>query len=157
MTHICVKELGQHWRIGDKPLSEPMAKYCQSDLREHISMKHYLKFKSFHSRNAFENVICTMAVILSRPQCVKLGMISRHTTSIKVQSLPTYNGTKQLECSDNRVWYHLSTMSLPLSYTWRRIALRLISTFLTCLCVEVDHQRRILLTQCIYIKACVRY
>ena len=32
-----------------KPLSEPMLTYCQFDLKEHISMKFYLKFKYFHS------------------------------------------------------------------------------------------------------------
>ena len=33
-------------------------------------MKFESVFKHFHSRNAFENVICEMASILSRPQCV---------------------------------------------------------------------------------------
>ena len=36
--------------FGTKPLSEPMMTYCQFDHKEHISMKHYLKFRSFHSR-----------------------------------------------------------------------------------------------------------
>ena len=36
--------------FGNNPLSEPMMVYCQIDLKEHISMKFYLKFKSFHSR-----------------------------------------------------------------------------------------------------------
>ena len=35
---------------GTKPLSEPMLTYCQSDPKEHISMKFYLKLKYFHSR-----------------------------------------------------------------------------------------------------------
>ena len=33
-----------------KPLSAPMMTYCQLDHDEHISMKYYLKLKSFHSR-----------------------------------------------------------------------------------------------------------
>ena len=36
--------------IGAKPLSETMLPYCQQDSKEHISVKFYLKFKSFHSR-----------------------------------------------------------------------------------------------------------
>ena len=34
--------------FGDNPLSEPMMVYCQLDPEEHISMKLYLKFKSFY-------------------------------------------------------------------------------------------------------------
>ena len=36
--------------FGAKPLSESMLLYCQLDPNEHISVKFYLKFKSFHSR-----------------------------------------------------------------------------------------------------------
>ena len=36
--------------FGAKPLSKSIMAYCQLDLMEHISMKYYLKFKSFHSR-----------------------------------------------------------------------------------------------------------
>ena len=32
-----------------KPLSKPMLPYCQLDPEEHISVKFYLKFKTFHS------------------------------------------------------------------------------------------------------------
>ena len=56
---------------GAKPFSETMLPYCQLDPKEHISVKLYLKFKSFHSRNLFENVLSEMAAILSRAQCVK--------------------------------------------------------------------------------------
>ena len=36
-------------RTGDKPLCEPMVVYCQLYHNEHISMKYYLKCKSFYS------------------------------------------------------------------------------------------------------------
>ena len=36
--------------LGATPLSEPMLPYCKLDPKEHISVKFYLKFKSFHSR-----------------------------------------------------------------------------------------------------------
>ena len=36
--------------FGAKPLSEPMLPYCQLDPKGHISMKCYVKFKSFHWR-----------------------------------------------------------------------------------------------------------
>ena len=47
-----------------------------SDRKEHISTKSYSLFKSFHStcsrKYALENVVCEMAAILSRPQCVQV-------------------------------------------------------------------------------------
>ena len=43
-----------------QPLPEPMLTNCQLDHNEYISKKLYLKFKSIHSRNAFENV-CEIA------------------------------------------------------------------------------------------------
>ena len=49
VTHIYVNELCHHW-FSDNPLPEPMMDYCQLDHQEHISMKFYLRFKSFHSR-----------------------------------------------------------------------------------------------------------
>ena len=36
--------------FGAKPLSEPMLPYCQLHPAEHISVKFYIKFKRFHSR-----------------------------------------------------------------------------------------------------------
>ena len=38
------------YSVGTKPLSEPMVTYWQLDHKEHISMKYYLTFKSFHSK-----------------------------------------------------------------------------------------------------------
>ena len=58
-------------RLTDaKPLSEPMLDYCQLDPCEHISMKIYQNTAIFIEENARENVVCEMASILSRPQCV---------------------------------------------------------------------------------------
>ena len=47
--------------IGTKPLSEPKLAYCQSDPKEHISMKFWFKVKSFQSRK------CTQKYCL--PNC----------------------------------------------------------------------------------------
>ena len=57
--------------FGDKPLSEPVMVYCQLDPREHISMKLYLKFKSFHSRK------CIWKCCLQkwRPSCLGLNVL----------------------------------------------------------------------------------
>ena len=42
--------------------------YCPLDPKENISMKFYLKLKnSVQENNAFENAVCEMAAILSRP------------------------------------------------------------------------------------------
>ena len=45
-----------------------MMTYCELDPKEYISIKFHLKFKSFYSRNAFENIAYDMAAILSRPE-----------------------------------------------------------------------------------------
>ena len=49
VTHICVSKKYHHCLAGAKPLSEPMLEYCQLDHKEHISVKFYFKFESFHS------------------------------------------------------------------------------------------------------------
>ena len=45
---------------------------CQFYLKEHISVKFYLRFKVFIQENAFENVICEM-----RPLCLSLNVFLR--------------------------------------------------------------------------------
>ena len=58
--------------VGDNLLSEPMMVCCQLDPEEHISMKFYLKFKSFHSRK------CIWKCCLQkwRPSCLSLNVLS---------------------------------------------------------------------------------
>ena len=56
--------------IGARPLSEPMFDYCQLDPWEHISMKINQNTAIFIEENTRETVVCEMASILSRPQCV---------------------------------------------------------------------------------------
>ena len=51
-------------------LPEPMLPYCQLAPAEHFSVKFYLKFTIFRSRKCIRNVVCEMAAILSRSQCV---------------------------------------------------------------------------------------
>ena len=68
MAHIIVSELGL---FSANPLSEPMLA-CSLDFYEQISVKFTSKYSSFQrQRNALDNVVCNMATILSRPQCVK--------------------------------------------------------------------------------------
>ena len=55
---------------GTKPLSEPMLEYCQLDHWEQTSVKFKSQFNQFVGEIAFENVVCEVAAILSRPQCV---------------------------------------------------------------------------------------
>ena len=57
-------------RLGDKPLSEPMLEYCLLYTTEQISVKSESKFEIFVQENAFENVVCELAAILTRPRCV---------------------------------------------------------------------------------------
>ena len=53
--------------LGSKPLSKPMPGYCQLCTQEQTSVKFLSKIKSniFIQENAFEKVVCEMAVILS--------------------------------------------------------------------------------------------
>ena len=62
--------------FGAKPLSEPMLPYSQLDTKEHISVKCYSRLKNIILGNAFENVVCKMVAILSRPQMVKEPRLS---------------------------------------------------------------------------------
>ena len=74
--------------FGAKALSKPSRAYCQLESREHISMKYFVKFKSFQE-NAFENVICEKAGILSRFQCVNWFSsckLSLNSHSLKIQT-----------------------------------------------------------------------
>ena len=60
-----------HCRLfGDNPLSEPMMVYFQLDPKEHISMKFYLKFRSFHEKMHRNMSSAKMAAILCRHQWV---------------------------------------------------------------------------------------
>ena len=54
---------------GAKPLSEPMLEYCWT-LRNKLQWKFNRNSNIFIQENALENVVCEMASILSRPQCV---------------------------------------------------------------------------------------
>ena len=66
-----VRDIGQHWlqlmaRLlwGGDPLPEPMLNYYQSHYGKQISVKFQSKYTYLHSRKTFENVVCTMAVIV---------------------------------------------------------------------------------------------
>ena len=60
---------------GAKPLSEPMMTYCQLDPKERISNIIW-NSKVFIQENAFKNIVCEMAAMLSRPQWIK-GIIQQ--------------------------------------------------------------------------------
>ena len=56
--------------VGAKPLSEPMLGFYWT-LRNKLLWNFYRYSSIFIQGNAFENVVCEMVSILSRPQCVK--------------------------------------------------------------------------------------
>ena len=61
--------------VTAKPLSEPMLEYFQFDPSEQTLMKSEMFYRNsdiFIHENAFENVVCEMAAILSRSRCVKI-------------------------------------------------------------------------------------
>ena len=53
--------------VGAKPLSEPMMEYWT--LRNKLQWNLKQNSHIFSQENAFENIVCKMAAILSRPQC----------------------------------------------------------------------------------------
>ena len=80
-------------QFGDNPLSEPMMLYWQLNHKEHISMKFYLQFKSFHSKNMYMKMSSAkMAAILSRPQSVKNNNHHNHIIISKASSSVSHYG-----------------------------------------------------------------
>ena len=61
--------------VGAEPFSEPMLEYCSFGPQEQTLNKHLSQFTFFHE-NAFENVVCEMAAILARPQCVNISTMN---------------------------------------------------------------------------------
>ena len=74
-TYICISitmslvQIMACCLFSNKPLSEPMLNHCQLDSVDYVSMKFYLKFKSFLHENAFEIGICKMAALFRQPPC----------------------------------------------------------------------------------------
>ena len=64
LPHWC--ELCDH---GSSSYLNPVVANSQLDPNEQTSLKSGLNFKHFHWRNAIENVLGKMSVVLSRPQC----------------------------------------------------------------------------------------
>ena len=81
-----------------RPLSEPMLPYCQSGPRKHISVK-CLKFNSFYPRKCIEIVVCEIAAILFRPQCVKGRVPVDSLAPDTVRSWPSMVHKSIIQCS----------------------------------------------------------
>ena len=60
-----------HRRVGDNPLSQPMMVCCQLHPKEYVSIKFYLKLKSFHSRKC----IWRCRLQKWRPSCLGLHVL----------------------------------------------------------------------------------
>ena len=133
MTHICVCKLtiiGSHdrllpwrrqaivWANAGISLIEPLG----------TNFSEILNWKIFIQESAFENVVCKMSAILSRPQCVKYvsvellmivtisDVLVHHITSFKTDSNITQNlatlyvlrPTKIAPRIENNTWHRLS-------------------------------------------------
>ena len=86
--------------FGAKPLSEPMLPYCQLNPKEHISVKFYLKFKSFHLRK------CTWKCRLPKwwPFCLGLNVLKMSYMLVSVSTMrrsshDLVNHISLLDCS----------------------------------------------------------
>ena len=51
--------------FGAKPLSQPMLGYCQLNPQEQLQWNYNQNTEIFIEENAFENIVCEMAAILS--------------------------------------------------------------------------------------------
>ena len=77
MTHISVSKLGHHWFTWWL-VAWPAPSHCLNQSWNSINWTHGNKFQwifnqnttIFIQQNAFENVVCKVSSILSRPQCV---------------------------------------------------------------------------------------
>ena len=162
VTHICVSNLaiiGSN-KVGTKPLSEPMPEYCQLDPWESTSVKFLSNFKHFYSLKWFESVVCEMAAILSRPQCVLNTVIrvsakpskciSRYTTKAYENNLwCTKRATYLLRCGpfgkdwNSQRFYHVDIIGKL--YLWFIYSIMADSKFApsqwetVLLCNDVSH------------------
>ena len=72
--------------FGAKPLPEPMLTHCQLDPEEQTSVEFKSKYKAFHYENAFKNVVCEVATILSRRRWVNSCCDEFIIGNIKIQA-----------------------------------------------------------------------
>ena len=77
VTHICGVELGhrwfRQWLVASSAASHYLNQWwniVNSNLRNKLQWNPTLNSFIFIQKNAFENAVCEMASILSRPQCV---------------------------------------------------------------------------------------
>ena len=52
-----------------KLLPKPMVNYCEMDSKNQTCVKFESKYEDFHTKNAFENIICNMVAILFWSLC----------------------------------------------------------------------------------------
>ena len=71
--------------FGAKPLSEPMLPYSQLDPKELISLKLYLKFRSFHSRK------CTWKCHLRNGNYLALASLAIKAAILRWQNINWYD------------------------------------------------------------------
>ena len=99
MTHICFSKLtiigsdnglSPGWRQAIIWSSEPMLEYyiVNSKLRNKLQWNLNRNSYIFIQENTFENVVCEMVAILSRPQCVEMKLSIR---SCKISRLRLRN------------------------------------------------------------------
>ena len=74
--------------FGAQSLSEAVLPCFQLNHKEHISVKYYLKFKSFHLRKCTRKIVSEMAAILFRPQCIKRIPIQYNSADGYMQFTP---------------------------------------------------------------------
>ena len=89
VPHICVSESGQHWFrycVVAKPLSEPML--INGTLGNKLQWTFIQNSNFVIHKNAFENVVCEMAAILSWVRWVN-NIRSAHTFHYRVWIINT--------------------------------------------------------------------
>ena len=97
LTRMCVIKLGHYW-FSQWPIPYAMPSHFQNQCWLIFNWIHRYTFQwslnqttlVFIQENTFQNVLCKMADILSRPQCVKRNMIY-YTISPYIHMYATYH------------------------------------------------------------------
>ena len=90
--------------VGAKPLSEPMLDVVNWTLRDKLQWNLYRNSNIFIQANTFESVVCEIAAILSRPQCVKTkykALVCRYGLIYKWARSKNRGVGERLHCKGN--------------------------------------------------------
>ena len=111
---------------GAKPLSEPVLGYSDWTLRNKLQWNFNRNSNIFIQEHTFENVVCEMACILSRPQCVKGKADLARFMLAKIDAIESDCNTYILSINDIYIFTYYDTIIYRLAVHIKGALLRLI-------------------------------